>query len=371
MNTITQPNLFNRGNKLWIRFSINGENIRKPLNLDDTKPNRKLALTQIIPQMILKVSTGEFFENTIVKTIPTVDEYMKVSFELQKGNRCNTTKYGYQKSYDRHIKPIFGNLPLDKITSNQITFWQNNLQEKEKLARATIVRIRTMINTMFEDAIENEIISFNPVTKAKKLKETENSKVKRVKLKPFNTDEIKSVLDGAKNQSRNLLATLFFTGLRAGELIGLKWDCIDLKNKVMSIRRQIVHGEEKEVLKTAKSCRTVPIIDALIPFLLEQYKVTGAQKSFVFLTERTNKHFHNASKIRDQIWIKALKNANVSYRNLHQTRGTFISTLISNGEDINYVSKIAGHENVKVTLERYSEYIPSKNSDFGKCFNIC
>lgn len=62
------------------------------------------------------------------------------------------------------------------------------------------------------------------------------------------------------------------------------------------------------------------------------------------------------------------KKANVSYRNLHQTRGTFISTLIANGEDITYVSKIAGHENVKVTLEKYSEYIPVKNDKFGECF---
>ena len=59
--------------------------------------------------------------------------------------------------------------------------------------------------------------------------------------------------------------------------------------------------------------------------------------------------------------------ANVEYRNLHQIRGTFISTLISNGEDITYVSKIAGHENVKITLETYSEYIPVQNMNFGNC----
>ncbi|MFW3371903.1 tyrosine-type recombinase/integrase [Aliarcobacter butzleri] len=68
------------------------------------------------------------------------------------------------------------------------------------------------------------------------------------------------------------------------------------------------------------------------------------------------------------MWILTLKRANVEYRNLHQIRGTFISTLISNGEDINYVSKIAGHENVKITLERYSQYIPVQNMNFGKCF---
>jgi integrase len=222
---------------------------------------------------------------------------------------------------------------------------------------------------MFEDAIENEIIIFNPVSKAKKLRQTENPKVQRIKLKPFNTKEIKSILSVCDTQDRNMIATLFFTGVRAGELIGLKWDCIDFEKKTILITRQIVQGIEKESLKTSKSRRIIPIIDALIPYLNEQSKITANQNSYVFLTKKSNKHYHSAGKIREQIWKKALKKANVEYRNLHQTRGTFISTLIANGEDITYVSKIAGHENVKVTLEKYSEYIPSTNKEFGKCFN--
>lgn len=344
--------------------------VRHHQNLEDTKANRKLVNTQVIPQMILKVHSGEFFKNETVEKIPTVDEYMKVSFELHKGNRCSTTIYGYQRNYDKYIKSKFGNLKLDKVTSNQITFWQNNLQEQEKLSKSSIMRIRTMFHTMFEDAIENEIIEVNPVKKAKRLKETENSKVKRVKLKPFTLKEIQKILITAKDQEKNLLATFFYTSVRAGELIGLKWDSIDFENKTITIQRQVVNGVEKDILKTAKSRRILPIIDVLMPYLKKQYQITGNKNSFVFLTQKTNKHYHSAGKIREQIWIKVLNEAKIDYRNLHQTRGTFISTLISNGEDINYVSKIAGHENVKVTLERYSEYIPSQNLEFGKCFSF-
>lgn len=49
MVKMTQPKLFKRGVKLWVRFSLNGENIRKPLNLEDSKANRKIAENQIIP----------------------------------------------------------------------------------------------------------------------------------------------------------------------------------------------------------------------------------------------------------------------------------------------------------------------------------
>ena len=69
MIKMTEPKLYPRGVKLWVRFSLNGEVIKRSLNIEDNKTNRKIATTQIIPQMILKVHSGEFFENT---TVPTV-----------------------------------------------------------------------------------------------------------------------------------------------------------------------------------------------------------------------------------------------------------------------------------------------------------
>ena len=66
----------------------------------------------------------------------------------------------------------------------------------------------------------------------------------------------------------------------------------------------------------------------------------------------------------NEIYLKV-----IGSKYLKKTYDSFsISTLISNGEDINYVSKIAGHENVKITLERYSQYIPVQDMNFGKCF---
>jgi integrase len=71
------------------------------------------------------------------------------------------------------------------------------------------------------------------------------------------------------------------TGLRIGE-------CIDFENRTITIRRQIVNGKVKNILKTSKSKRTIPIIETLIPFLKEQKLLTGKHNSFVFLTQRTN-----------------------------------------------------------------------------------
>jgi integrase len=351
---------------LWVNYTVNGKRFRKSLELENTKANYKRAENEILPMLKYKLMNGEL--NTHNKKIPTVDEYMKFSFELHSGNRSESTIYGHIKNYDKYLKGVFGHKSLDKVKASEITLWQNKLQKEYKLSKSYILKIRGLLFTMFEDAIENEILKINPVKKAKSLKQTEDTKVKRLELTPFKPNEINKILSVATNQDKNLVATLFMTGLRIGECLGLSWDCVDFKNRTLTVKKQIVNGQIKNILKTSKSKRIIPIIEALIPFLENQKKLTGKENSFLFLTKKTNKHYHSAGKIREQIWVKTLKKANVEYRNLHQTRGTFISTLISNGEDINYVSKIAGHENVKITLERYSQYIPVQNMNFGSCF---
>ncbi|MCT7602279.1 site-specific integrase [Aliarcobacter butzleri] len=351
---------------LWVNYTVNGKRFRKSLELENTKANYKRAENEILPMLKYKLMNGEL--NTHNKKIPTVHEYMNFSFELHSGNRSKSTIYGHIKNYDKYLKNDFGHKSLDKVKASEITLWQNKLQKEYKLSKSYILKIRGLLFTMFEDAIENEIIKINPVKKAKGLKQTEDTKVKRLELTPFKPDEINKILSVATNQDKNLVATLFMTGLRIGECLGLSWDCVDFKNRTLTVKKQIVNGQIKNILKTSKSKRIIPIIEALNPFLENQKKLTGEKNSFLFLTKKTNKHYHSAGKIREQIWVKTLKKANVEYRNLHQTRGTFISTLISNGEDINYVSKIAGHENVKITLERYSQYIPIQNMNFGSCF---
>ncbi|NOQ32121.1 MAG: tyrosine-type recombinase/integrase [Helicobacteraceae bacterium] len=115
------------------------------------------------------------------------------------------------------------------------------------------------------------------------------------------------------------------------------------------------------------SVRTVPIIDTLVPYLKSQLEITAKNSEFVFVNTQ-NQNYWDISKIRESKWKKNLIRVDVKYRPIHKTRSTFISTLISSGEDINYVSKIVGHKTVRMTLEKYSKYIPQNHVEFGKCF---
>ena len=343
---------------LWVDFTHEGVRYRKPLKLSNTVANKKLAETKIMPQLQLKLVSGEFFKNQV----PTVEEAMKKSFLLQSGNRSQPVQYDYDLKYKKHIQPVFGHMKIDLIKPTDITLWQNRLRDENQLSVKTIKQIRGLLYTMYEDMIADELEIKNPIKRAGKL--SNRSEVVKEKV-PFNLIEIDRILRVATPQLKNLYALLFYTGLRGGEALALKWEEVDFEKKSIYINLQV----RKSLFSSPKwgSVRTVPMIDVLVPFLQEQYKLTKDKGEFVFLnTQKTN--YWDISKIRENHWKKDLQKAEVVYRTIHTTRSTFISTLISNGEDINYVSKIAGHKNVSMTLEKYSKYIPQKNDNFGKCF---
>jgi integrase len=353
MQKMTQPKLYSRGNKLWVRFSLNGDIIKKSLNIEDNKVNRKLANTQIIPQLILKVNTGEFFEKDKFE-IPTVNEYSLVSFENHKYERKETTTSEYTNIYKKHIKPYFGSKKLDKIKVSDINVWKNKLFSEFGLSSNRVNHIKKVLGAIMEDAVRDEIILSNPVRKSKPLPIHQQKEIE-----PFSLNEIASILNSATGQDKNLIATLFMTGIRTGELVGLKWADIDFQKREISIKRTIGRGIENSP-KTFSSIRIVPILNSLFDYLKNQFEITGDKNSYVFLNVNNN-HFFDSKNIRGGLWKKVLKKASVKYRTVYQTRHTFCSINLQNGEDLIWVSKILGHKNPKITLERYSKYIPSNS----------
>jgi integrase len=360
MHKITQPKLYTRGDILWIRFSLNGEVIRKSLNIEDNKVNRHLANTQIIPQLILKVNTGEFFESDKPK-IPTLDEYALISFDAHKFERKATTTTDYKNIYKKHIKPHFGNKKIDSIKVSEINVWKNRLFSELGLSSTRVNDIKKILGTIIEDAVRDEIIAINPVRKSKALPAHQQKSIE-----PFSLDEIDLILKSASGQDKNIVATLFMTGMRTGELIGLKWSDIDLQEREISIKRTVGRGIENTP-KTASSVRTIPILNSLFHYLVDQFDITGDKNSYVFLNINDN-HFFDSKNLRDGFWKKVLIRAKVRYRTIYQTRHTFCSINLQNGEDLIWVSRIMGHKNPRITLEKYSKYIPS-NTQKGTVFD--
>lgn len=349
MIKMTQPKLYARGNKLWVRFSLDGEVIKRSLNIEDNKVNRKLANTQIVPQLIIKINSGEFFEKD-KQTVPTVDEFAKISFKLHEEHRKSSTLDRMYSNYNKHIVPYFKNKKLTAIKPSDISLWQNKLLNEFNLKPKRVKDIRTVLSVIFEDALHDEIILFNPARRASKLPTQAPPQIV-----PFSLYEIKLILESADEQFKNFFAVAFFTGARTGEIIGLKWEDIDFKKDSISIKRTVGKGLISTP-KTQESNRTIEMLTVLKPYLKEQFKRTGKEDSFIFLN-RNNTHYYDSNKIRDYSWKKTLERADIKYRTLYNTRHSFASLMISRGEDILWVSHMLGHTNTEMTLRKYAKYI--------------
>lgn len=328
---------------LWVRFSHQGKNYRKTLNLENTKANMRLAKNEIMPTLQLKLVNGELFE----KSVPTVDEYSKMSFEIHSATRKQSTQNDYRISYEKHIKPYLGKKRLDSIKPSDIALWQNKILESVSPRR--LKAIRAVLSTIIQDAMRDELIVRNPLPLVKL------PRADKVEIEPFSISEIFTILDKAKEQYRNFYALGFFSGLRSGEMIGLKWEDIDFFRREISIKRAIKMGVVSTP-KTLNSVRDIDMIDSLLPYLENQYKITGKCKSYVFLNEY-QENFYDIKRIRDTHWKRVLQECGFKYRPIYHTRHTFATIMLENGEDILWISNMLGHTDSSMTLSRYAKYI--------------
>jgi len=332
---------------LWVDFSHGGKRYRKPLKLDNTPANRKLATTKIIPQLMLKLHNGEFFE----KRIPTLDEFSVTSFDMHSNSRREVTQTEYQNAYRLHIAPVLGGKKLDEIKPSDIQKWQNTLLEK--LSPRRVRHVRAILSGIFKDALKDELIEKSPLALVTV------PKLNKTDINPFGIDEINLILNRSSGQFRNFYALAFFTGMRSGEMIGLKWEDVDFLRGVISVKRAVKMGVVTEP-KTAQSIRQVEMIDTLIPYMQEQHRITGSKKGFVFLN-RDGEHFYDIKRIRDTDWKRTLKKCGLVYRPIYHTRHSFATMMLEHNEDILWVSSMMGHKDATMTLSHYARYINRKH----------
>ena len=337
---------------LWIDFSFQGKRYRKPLNLEDTPKNRKLAKTVMIPEIQVKLNNGKFFNTN--NEMPTFNEYKVESFAMNNGTRRESTRYDYELNYNNHIAPYFGERKLDGLKVSELRKWQSNLLEK--LKARTVRNIRSVLSSILMDALRDEIITSNP------LKLVKVPPLEEVDIMPFAEDEMFHILNSADGQYKNFFALAFFTGMRSGEMIGLRWEDINFKREEINISQGIRMGKIG-LTKTVSSKRIIDMIDVLIPYLQEQKKLTG-DSEYVFVNE-DGEHIYDIKRIRDTHWKKILKKCGFKYRPIYHTRHTFAAVMLENGEDVLWVAHMLGHKDANITLSTYARYIKRKNKTRG------
>ena len=177
-------------------------------------------------------------------------------------------------------------------------------------------------------------------------------------------DEINTILRFSEGQVRNLFQFAFFSGLRISELIGLRWEDIDWDNKLTRVEETIVAKESKGP-KTEAGIRDVLLLSPALEALEQQKQYTFLQLGRVFHNPQTDKPWETSQQIRRTQWMHILKKAGIRYRNTYQTRDTYASMMLSQGENIMWVSKQLGHVDVEMVIKTYGRWIPDNSTQSG------
>ena len=203
-------------------------------------------------------------------------------------------------------------------------------------------------------SVLNEDIVSNPVNVVRSPKTHHEPK----KQEPFNLDEIDLILSLAKGQYKNFLGIAFFTGMRSGEILALKWDDVDFSTDTISITKTLSKGVIGKP-KTASSYRDIEMLPMVKKYLESQRLETGLKNGFIFTKEDKVSHYANNSQFYNK-YREILDDANLKRRSLHNTRHTFASMMLNNNIEPLWVSSTLGHRDLSITLKVYTHYIPKK-----------
>ncbi len=171
---------------------------------------------------------------------------------------------------------------------------------------------------------------------------------------PLDHRERAGVLDAMVGQIRNYFLFAFWSGLRTGELIALRWCDVDWKNNRVCVR--LSWSKASFTTTKGKRARWVELNVPAKQALLAQKDITSTAGRWVFHNPKTNERWQNSERVR-QHWIAALKTAGVRYRKPYHTRHSYASAMVSAVEITEWVADQMGHLDTRMVAEVYAKWV--------------
>ncbi len=268
-----------------------------------------------------------------------------------------STKRGYISKIDHHIEPSFGHIFVSDFKPSLFKAWgatATNKNTDKPLSGKSKNEIRSIMRSAFNELYIDEVIDSNPIDRVKRFKHIKKEP------EPFTADEREAILAQMEGQVRNLYEFAFWTGLRTSELLALRKCDIDLKRKVVFVRKALVHGREKGT-KTKSGERTHELHEKALTVLTEQIKLSPDNQERIFLNPKTMQPWRDDRAIYHRCWQPALKSSGVKFRKQYNTRHTYASTMLTENHPIAWVAKQLGHTDIAMTLSTYARWIPENN----------
>ena len=284
--------IIKRGDQWYIKYTINGERIQKVTNAR-TKSEAQEILSKALSKEINYVQRGDII----------VKDFAEKWFERRKVALKPSVVDSYRTTLNKHIVPYFGDRKLGDIYAGDIEDFRAHLLRKKRiggktLSPKTVNNVLIILHRIFDDAVDDRRIEINPVI-FRKHKATYNPTEKD----HFTLEEMNLFLKNVNPVYKPFFITAWHTSLRLGELIGLKWDDIDLRRKAVIVQRSLYqkHQTNMATVPKTKSGKRVIFMTPLLYEILKEYKADKETQSIEgYIFEKDNKPFNKNGIVRSQ-----------------------------------------------------------------------
>ena len=317
----------------------------------------------------------------------TINDVFEVWKQLKRGLKDNTFQ-NYKYMYEQFVKPDFGNTRVSQLKKSDVKRFYNMLADERVLKVSTIDSIHTVLHQVLDMAVDDAYLRNNPSDNVlKELKQAHNFDTE--KRKALTVAEQELFLDFLRrNHQYNhwypIFAVMVGTGLRVGEVTGLRWCDIDLRENLIDVNHTLVYYNHAEngcyfninTPKTKAGVRNVPMLEFVKQAFIEErkYQMANGIRCSVKIDGYTDFIFVNrfGAAQHQGTLNKALRriirdcNDEVLERNeenpvllprfsCHSLRHTFTTRMCEAGVNIKVIQDALGHSDISTTLNIYAD----------------
>ena len=352
------------------------------IDFETGKPKRISYYTKTKSEAIKKLHEEEYkihFQEHVDPTSTKLIDWLRLWLETYMRNSLKQSTYTSYKGYiENHLAPSFPNLKLKDLTAKLLQEFYNYKLTEEGLSAKTIANLHRCLHKAMKQAVLEHHIDFNPCD-AVNLPRNEKPQIEILTRE----EQQKLIFTSYQFRYGIFIRLTLATGIRLGELLGLRWEDIDTKKNMLNIRRTLNRlpkvdyngiGNSTEVViqepKTKNSIRSVPLMQVILNELVQWRNVQLSDartagtayfdSGFIvtnltggYIEPRTFKDYYN----------QILEAAGLGHYTFHALRHTFATRALEQGMDAKTLSTLLGHYSVSFTLDTYTHVLDSQKHE--------
>jgi len=350
-----------RGNKYSYVIDIGRDPVtkkRKQKRVSGFTSEKKARKAMI--DMIAELNKGGYVEPTNKRLNEYLDDWL-----VHKKNRVAYSTYLHYEGYIKnHIKPALGNNKVQDLKPMQLQMFYDSLLASGGLSERSINHIHRIISNALNLGVRMGEIQRNVATAVDPVP------VKKKELEYWDIKDVNKFVDKARNHIHFIAFYLaIFTGMRQGEILGLKWDAIDFDSKTIHVHRAIKRkegGYELKDLKNHSSYRSVSMSETLL-FELRKHKNKQNEHKLKYSDVYDDQNFVVATALGTFVlptnlgraFRLLIKDIDVKQIRFHDLRHTHASLLFRQNVHPKIVQERLGHSTIQMTLDTYSHMLPN------------